>query len=286
MDQLFKKNFETAIYNKARDIDVAIYNAIDDETYKDMLSNALMLYLNEDGGFGQAFYIDNYNPNSTAYTTYQVLKLIYEMDLDDEIALDMINQALTYLYKKAYRENNLFLKAEPSNNKYPRHNDFTYPKEKSLAPTLGIIGLTLLLVKGKSTYYHKALDLLEKIKKEVLTFEYNLAEELLNLAMLIKGLEKHNLPTNIYVDLLHKYLDYAKFMSNDVLLIELNNYYSLDSSVVKELVDNMWESRNSLGLFDYDKRWNNEYPEGDVAEIKWIGAISVKYYYYLQKFKG
>ena len=38
------------------------------------------------------------------------------------------------------------------------------------------------------------------------------------------------------------------------------------------------------GLWDYKLNWHNNYPEGDVAEIKWLLRQSVINYYYLKKY--
>ena len=47
---------------KSRDIDVVLFNILDESLPKEFMLDSLMLYQNKDGGFGNALYIDNYNP--------------------------------------------------------------------------------------------------------------------------------------------------------------------------------------------------------------------------------
>lgn len=52
---------ERQMYNKARDMDVAILNSLTEESSKEFVLDCLMMYMNRDGGFGNGLYIDSYN---------------------------------------------------------------------------------------------------------------------------------------------------------------------------------------------------------------------------------
>ena len=68
---IFKKSeleiIEKEMYNKARDIDVAIYNALFSNMPLMFVSTALSGYQNKDGGFAHALEIDNYNKEYKEY---------------------------------------------------------------------------------------------------------------------------------------------------------------------------------------------------------------------------
>lgn len=272
---------ERQLYNKARDIEVALYNSLVTKEFKSMAADALLMYYHDDGGFGEALYIDNYNPNSNAYTTYYALKLIYEYDLANfPIIKKILKKVFNYLFKKAYKNNYFFFKAEPSNT-YPCSNDFKYDKSYTLCPTLGIIGYALLL--GDDLAKKDALNLLNLIKDRICDDLIKTGEDILNLSILIKGLKENKLIYSDYKTLLVKYLEPLYFKTNDCLMIEVDTYYNLNQEVKDVLLDEMINCKNKLGFWDYDKPWHNEYPEGDVALLKWVGATSLKYFYYLKK---
>ena len=72
---LMKNDVERQMYNKARDIDVALFNQTLDILPKEFVYTALSMYQNKDGGYAHGLDIDNQNTNSTAYQTYIALDL-------------------------------------------------------------------------------------------------------------------------------------------------------------------------------------------------------------------
>ena len=61
---------------KSRDIDICLFNSLDGSLPKDMLLDCLMMYQNNDGGFGHGLHIDNYNVNSSIYQVYEAFRLL------------------------------------------------------------------------------------------------------------------------------------------------------------------------------------------------------------------
>ena len=77
-------NIERQMFNKARDVDVAVFNAITSELDKEFVLDSLMMYQNTDGGFGGGLFIDNYNPASSIYVTYEALRILYICGFDSD----------------------------------------------------------------------------------------------------------------------------------------------------------------------------------------------------------
>lgn len=268
-------DLERGIFNKGRDIDVALFNASNGGE-KEFVVDALTLYVNSDGGFGQGLFIDNYNPASTAYTTYYALKIVYMYGLDDDMTNMLLKRAFTFLYHKAYQEKNFWVKAEPSNNNFAHHDDFTYPSNESLALTSGIIGLTLLLQSPTSPYYKLALKKYNLLKP--LIDAYNFKEnEVVDLAILSIGLKQANILDNNYDERISK-----SITLNNVL--EISNYFNVKKEILEEAINLLIDQLLPVGMWENKKKWNNKYPEGDVAEIKWMGAISAENFYYIKKY--
>ena len=57
-------DIENQMFNKARDIDVALFNYITGTMSNEFVGYALTMYQNRDGGFGHGLDNDNLNPNS------------------------------------------------------------------------------------------------------------------------------------------------------------------------------------------------------------------------------
>ena len=71
-----QKDMAIQMCNKARDIDICMFNALEGTMPKDYLLDCLTLYETEDGGFGHGLYIDNYNTNASVYQVYEALKML------------------------------------------------------------------------------------------------------------------------------------------------------------------------------------------------------------------
>lgn len=265
-------DLETQLYNKAQDIDVAILNYILGDT--EFFLDAITLYQNSNGGFGQGLYIDNYNTNSTAFTTYYALKLINLFSEDNKDRELIVKRAFTYLFHKAYQEDGMFLIAEPENNKFAHSNLFNYPSIKNIGLTMGIIGLSLLLNDSKNPYYKLALDLYNKNISLIAEFKED-EDSIIFKAILIKGLNKAGIKNELKID---------NSKINVLNCLELADYIEIDSTLKERALNNLINTINSNGLWDYNKNWQNKYPEGDVAQIKWTFRQSVINYYYLKKY--
>ena len=87
--------------------------------------DSLMLYQNKDGGFGNALYIDNYNPNTSVYQIYEAFRLLditgFDKNSDEELYIDIINKAGNYLYNRCELKDNIWNPNIKSTIDYP-HN--------------------------------------------------------------------------------------------------------------------------------------------------------------------
>ena len=156
---------ERQMYNKGRDIDVALYNYITGQMPNEFVGYALTMYQNKDGGFGHGLHNDNLNPNSTVFQTLEALRYIClsSLDLENEDNKQMLKRIFNYLYNKkseysTYDEGNLaFACAEAYRNKLLAVN---------LLPE--VLGRTIALLDEKSPYFRKSLVLLPKVDNDLL----------------------------------------------------------------------------------------------------------------------
>ena len=136
VNKQFLQNIETAMFNRALDTDVSLYNL----DYSDMPQNyvliSISMYQNKDGGYGHALDFDNVNPNSTAYQTYYAMRLMaeagYKNIKEDELLEEMLNKAFNYLYNRAPRINELWMVRESANDRVACSLRFKGPDTASL----------------------------------------------------------------------------------------------------------------------------------------------------------
>lgn len=83
---LQKKSYNmirTWVYRNARNIELSLWKYFFENGSKEDVLSALSYYQNEDGGFGNALEADNWNPNSTPYTTLYAINILNDIEFTD-----------------------------------------------------------------------------------------------------------------------------------------------------------------------------------------------------------
>ena len=287
---------------KSRDIDICIFSALDGSLPKEMLLDCLMLYVNNDGGFGHGLYIDNYNVNSSVYQVYEAFRLLDMLDFDsscqNELYDEIINKACNYLYNRVPPVKGVWNPNTKSNNDYAHSKEFEYNEENKklfgLHPTAALLGYTLLFVKPTKAYYKKALATLPLILKEFYAKEEFTKYELISFNSLLNSLRKCNLLLEDQKKIEEKLTEYVKKnISNDFSNKSANRPLEvalyLEDSAFDDLknqeLDYLIDSIAPHGMWDYNESWGyDKYAEEDSAKLKWIGAGTVNNYFLLKKY--
>ena len=287
---------------KSRDIDICIFSALEGSLPKEMLLDCLMLYVNNDGGFGHGLYIDNYNVNSSVYQVYEAFRLLDMLDFDsscqNELYDQIINKACNYLYNRVPPVKGIWNPNTKSNNDYAHSKEFEYNEENKklfgLHPTAALLGYTLLFVKPTKAYYKKALATLPLILKEFYAKEEFTKYELISFNSLLNSLRKCNLLLEDQKKIEEKLTEYVKKnISNDFKNKKANRPLEvalyLEDSAFDDLknqeLDYLIDSIAPHGMWDYNESWGyDKYAEEDSAKLKWIGAGTVNNYFLLKKY--
>ena len=287
---------------KSRDIDICIFSALEGSLPKEMLLDCLMLYVNNDGGFGHGLYIDNYNVNSSVYQVYEAFRLLDMLDFDsscqNELYGQIINKACNYLYNRVPPVKGIWNPNTKSNNDYAHSKEFEYNEENKklfgLHPTAALLGYTLLFVKPTKAYYKKALATLPLILKEFYAKEEFTKYELISFNSLLNSLRKCNLLLEDQKKIEEKLTEYVKKnissdFSNKSANRPLEVALYLEDSAFDEAknqeLDYLIDSIAPHGMWDYNESWGyDKYAEEDSAKLKWIGAGTVNNYFLLKKY--
>ena len=301
MEILTKQNLnviENQTYNRARDIDVSIMNALLDNEYKDYVLDGLMLYVNKDGGFGNALHIDNYNPNSSVYQTYEAFRILDLVGLDSScenpLLEEIVNKACNFLFNRCQLKDGAWNPNEKTNNNFAHSEEFTYYESFISSwgyhPTAALVGFTLTLVKPNKAYYKKALKMLDIVFKYFETKESLSIYDYISFNSLLGSLKKANLFVDKQEIIEDKLLAQApRLLENkDFSISAMMSNCKLDEKLnirLNEELDEIILSRASHGLWEHKKGWGTDkYAEADSAMLKWLGAESVYNLYLLNKY--
>jgi hypothetical protein len=149
------------IYRNARKMELSLWNYYFESGSKEEVISALAYYQNEDGGFGNALEPDNWNPNSTPYTTYiaiSILKSVEFIDLEHPIYKGI----LKYLHSEKDMLECGWRFCVPTNDNYPHAPWWNFNEEVNLTEGIGVTaGLASFILK----YADKNSILYEKVTK-------------------------------------------------------------------------------------------------------------------------
>lgn len=296
MKYLDKKEIETIdslMYNKALDVDVALYNYEFDNSTTYYVLTSLYLYKNEDGGFGHSLSLDNLNPNSLVYETYEVFKILKSCNIidgnQDETVQDIVFPALNYLWKQ-----DNFSSKDKSNNDYACAIRFKGEANNDLF--LGIIGYTLLLSPKGTKYYKKAIELAQSKMDYILNisqYDYFTLEQykIFLIACLMKNefSDKFEEMQVKFNTLLTKFLETSDLNKDYFEVLSILEDFDLSDSeqkILDDTLDILVDKRESHGMWQGTHTWGNEdkYPEAMSSDLKWFGRATRLAIHYLNKF--
>lgn len=290
------------MYNKARDIDVAVFNYLTDIMPKDFVLDALMFYTTKDGGFAGGLHIDNYNTHPSVYQVYEAYRIMEMADIDvhceHELYESMISRSMNYLYNRAEIVDNRWNPNVESNNDFAHSMEFEYSEENrklfGYAPTAAILGYTLNLCRPNKAYYKKALKMIEVMLKDFYDLNSLSKYEFISFNSFLNSIRKAKVYPQEQAKIEEKLTELArKSVSTD--FEDYSAIHPLDCAMhlndaelcrMREAqLDYIIDHIAPHGLWEYEGSWGyTKYAEEDSAKIKWIGAVSVNNYYLLKKY--
>lgn len=300
------KKIESFMLNKARDLELAYYNTLIDNDDPMMVSYALSMYQNRDGGFGHGLEPDNCCPSSSAIATSCALEMLkncgFSRDNMDEFTADMVNKAMKYIFINAPKINGIIAPVSEDTNKYPHAIWWNYSedlvKEFKHNPEILLYIYAIHFLSPRTKNYQLALSLIKPMIDDYLHDENVNKNYIICYTECYSILKKEGINYRLE-ELFQKLISDIKKCISPEEEWGSNNYPTLPYEVITEdfLIDEfvdlynksldfMINNRLSIGVWDINWTWNNEYTdEYEVARIKWSGVIAVKNLYLLIKNK-
>lgn len=172
------KKIKEWVYRNGRDIELNLWKYHFENGSKDEVISALSFYQNEDGGFGNALEPDNWNPNSTPYTTLYAIDILKEIEFVD-LNHPMYIGIMKYLNSEKDLMEYGWRFSILTNDDFPHAPWWNFNEETNFTESIGITaGLSIFVLKyadKNSMLYQKVIGLVKNSIDYLLT-ENNFGE--------------------------------------------------------------------------------------------------------------
>ncbi|WOO37083.1 hypothetical protein R2R35_00895 [Anaerocolumna sp. AGMB13020] len=169
MKKLSKQAFEEIriwIYRNARQFEIALWQYYFEKGSKETVLSALLLYQNDDGGFGNTFEPDSWNPNSSPYTTLHAVSKLNDISFMDKNH-PIIQGIFRFIESGMHSDDDGWLFSIPTNDDYPHAPWWTYDSEANKYENIGVsAGLACFILKfadKDSIIYQRALTIANRL---------------------------------------------------------------------------------------------------------------------------
>lgn len=278
------------IYRNARQIELAIWQYYFENGNKEAVLSALSFYQNDDGGFGHALEADNWNPNSSPYTTLAAINILKDIKFTDK-QHPIIQGIFKFLESGVYCSENGWYFNIPSNNDYAHAPWWNYNMEANAVEGIGvtaeIASFILRYANEDSEIYQKALAFSDAIIHKLSTSEYYGDMGIGGYCILLDSIRQAkltnrfdcNLLTERLTRLVHdsierdtsKWSQYSVRPSNYINSPE-SIFYKGNEDIVSKELDYIIETRPQNGVWDIPWSWfenNDKYAKEFAISENW-----------------
>lgn len=283
------------LYNQGRDLEVSIYNCLFESDEKEMVTYALSIYQNKDGGFGHGLEPDSTNPNSTPFQTSVGLEILVDIGFRfhnlDEYTKNMVSKSFNYLTKTL--QNNVWPLTIPSNNDFPCAIWWMHDSEKNHAynPTASLLASILLLSSKRSSIFKQSYELAIRMIETYLAQPVREKHDLIVLARLYHALDqvepslehltqfKLKLYSEIQsvIDPIDNWEGYATIPFDFPLNTE---NYGIPKTVLEAAKDYLLKTLKH-NYWEPNWQWYKDEEAFEIQSIKWHGILTIKYLSFL-----
>ena len=283
------------IYNQGRDLEVAIYNTLFESDERNMVSFALSIYQNKDGGFGHDIEPDSTNPNSSPFQTSVALEILCDVGFRehnlDEFTKTMVNRAFKYVLNT--KVGDYWPSTIPSNNDYPCAIWWLHDESKpvTINPTASILASVLLLASKNSSGYHAAIELSKLHIANYLNTTVQEKHDLIVLARLYHALVEVE-PSFAQLGEFKQKL--FKEVQSSITAVDAwegyatmpfdfpldNDNYDIKSEVLLAGVDYLKRALKQ-NYWEPSWQWYKDEDTFEIQSIKWHAILAIKYLSYI-----
>lgn len=286
------------IYRNARPLELAIWKYHFENGSKEEVISALSFYQNDDGGFGHGLEADNWNPNSSPYTTLAAVNILKGINFTDKNH-PIINGIFKFLESNVYCSEDGWDFNIPSNNDYAHAPWWTYNEEANKVEGIGITaelaGFILTNSNENSEIYKKALKFSDAVINKLGTSDKYGDMGIGGYCILLDNIKQAKLTERFDCEFLSKRLkelvhesivrDTKKWISysvrpSDYITNPESIFYKDNEDIVSQELDYIIETRPKNGVWDITWSWfelNDKYPkEFSISENWWKAEKAIE----------
>jgi hypothetical protein len=157
---------KTWVYRNAREIELSLWKYYFEDGTKDDVISALAYYQNEDGGFGHALEPDNWNTNSTPYTTLHAINILNNIEFTD-LSHPIYQGIFNYLHSEKDLMEYGWRFSVPTNDDFPHAPWWNFSEERNLRESVGVTAelsvFVLRYADKSSVLYQKVITLVKNL---------------------------------------------------------------------------------------------------------------------------
>ena len=281
------------MYRNARQIELAIWQYHFENGSKEAVLSSLSFYQNDDGGFGHALEADNWNPNSSPYTTLTAINILKEIEFADK-RHPIMKGIFKFLESNVYCSENGWHFNIPSNNDYAHALWWTYDKEtnaiESIGVTADIVAFLLKYANEASDIYKKALTLSDVLINKLNTSVHYGDMGIGGYCILLDSIEKAKLTWRFDYNFLKEKLtnlvyasierDTSKWVNytvrpSDYICSPESIFYKGNEDIVSKELDYIIETRPQNSVWNITWSWvenNDKYAKEFAISENWWKA--------------
>jgi len=290
------------IYRNARQIQLTRWQYEFEDGSEEAVIDALAFYQNEDGGFGNTLEPDNWNPNSTPYTTayaIEILKLVGLTDKDHPI----MKGIMQFLESGEYCHENGWQFTILTNEDYPCALWWAYKfgdEMKYSGTTAALVCFILEYAEIGSSLYKKAIAIAKKLIRKLRVSVEDLDG---GGVIMLETLEKLGLISEFNAEFLVNYVDkavesvlvrdpteWSEVCWRPSFFIKNPNsqFYDRNREVINLELDWLIKTRQVKGVWDIPWKWYREDEESKrasaISENWWRSIMAIENMRFLRSF--
>ena len=289
----------------ARQLEISLWKYFFEGGSKEDVLDALALYQNEDGGFGQALEPDNWNTNSTPSTTLFALNILRSIEYFD-MKHPLYEGIIKYLSSGKDMEAYGWRFNTPSNDGFPHAPWWGYNKEANEIESIGVTAefsaFILEYVDSQSKLYQTAMNFARILIDQMISEEHHGDMGVGGYITLVQAITKLKLEGFDYDELLRrisilvtkgiehdvsKWQNYGYRPSNYIQNPE-SIYYAENKDIVEIEIDYLIDTRPRNDVWPITWTWfeNNEQyaKEFAVSEVWWKAIKAIEKVRFLKAF--
>ncbi len=290
------------MYRNARPLELARWRYHFENAGREGVLQALSVYQNPDGGFGHALEADNWNPDSSPFTTGTAIELFRELGIFDPHH-PMVEKAFHYLESVPCLPMMGWPFTVPTNSDHPHAPWWTYGEENNIQNGFhasgNLAGYILRCGDTESTLYQKAFsvaqEMVDKLRRAGTTDVHEIgANAVLLQDILAAGLEEQFDATELRGRLMKmvsqalqrdrgSWSGYSMRPSHYIDSPQ-SLFYKGNEEVTGEELDNILNTRKTGGVWDIYWSWADYPAEFAIARRWWQGNLALRYTLLMKNF--